>query len=507
MKRYVCYLFSLLSLAIAATSCSTDDAYIDTPTTKTDTKGLRISVSRTPFASDSKDKDTRTAHGDTDFSATFKTGDRIGIIGKNNSDQVVFDNYGYEFDGTNWKPVDAAKACYVQPNMTYIAYYPYNASMNGKKNESEILNNFTVPKDQRTQKDENDLMAATITATGEPATLTFTMKHLLCLLDLQAPTYQYQYDGTSVVAQIDMREADIAKNTITYGGIEYLISYDSKYLLVKPNDGTVSLKAETEPNGNRGSFICSASSSSFTANKRYTISRNYRLKISASYSSKDIKPGDIFYDISDSGIPYPKEWTCTPKNAERVGTVVKIGRDFNFTFKYKYLQEGKGYKEGQKECTVEGPPQYNTGSYHFGVYFDVTGYVVSDLKVKCSLFDYGADYKAPILKDPTTELHGYDYMHDKKYFSTENNISPLWEKYLKSETRLSNATEWFIPGIIEMSAIPFDGNNYRTCDRIDEVGWMYYRRDISDGLDGGKYLEVGINDSDFSMTVFMLAFR
>ncbi|WP_044267097.1 fimbrillin family protein [Bacteroides timonensis] len=498
MKRYVCYLFSLLSLAIAATSCSTDDAYIDTPTTKPDTKGLRISVSRTPFASDSKDKDTRTAH-DTDFSATFKTGDRIGIIGKNNSGQVVFDNYGYEFDGTNWKPVDAAKACYVQPNMTYIAYYPYSASMNGKKSESEILNNFTVPTDQKTQKDENDLMAATIIATGEPATLTFTMKHLLCLLDLPTPTYQYQYDGVFVIAQIDMREADIAKNTITYGDIEYLISYDSKYLLVKPSNGTVSLSAETEPNGDRGSLKCRyKGSSSFTANKRYKINRVYFTIIHK--NSNLFKVGDIFYSLDSNnkrGFPYPKEWTCKPKSSTRVGTVVKIGTDFDFTFKYR--DENNQIK--QKQCNIKGPEKY----YEYGVSYTVTGYVVSDTKVKGALFDNYPNYGVPITEDPVKELHGYDYMQ-AGYYSKPDNPSPIWTNSLSKMPRIAGATKWFIPGVIEMSAIPFDGNDYRTCDRIDDIGYMYYRRDISDPIYGDQYLTVGIMDDSATMTVFMLAF-
>lgn len=63
---------------------------------------------------------------------------------------MVFNNLEYKYNNGTWEAV--GDICYAQANMTYIAYYPYSTTMNGKKSEAEILNAFTVPTDQRNQK-------------------------------------------------------------------------------------------------------------------------------------------------------------------------------------------------------------------------------------------------------------------------------------------------------------------------------------------------------------------
>lgn len=446
MKQYKCYLPLLLLLIATITSCSPDEAYIDAYTTKpTEANALRITINRTGFLSDSKDAETRVEH-DGNYNVTkFKSGDRIGIIGIKGS-EIIYNNYEYKYNGSNWEAT--GNICYADPNITYIAYYPYSADMNGKKSETEIRNAFQLTTEQQTLKDENDLMAATATFAANVKEATFTMKHLLCLLEL-TPTYKYIWDGTTlnVTIQVDSRK-------VIHNGVTYNIAKDTKYLLVKP--GTCTLEVTSNVSG-VGSSTCQKDGVPLAEGKWYRI--NY----SITYKRTDFDVGDPFYKTANNfGFPYPQSWTdTTPTGCTQVGVVAKKGTDFkgivfnepNYA-EYSYnTKDTQTYKkaDGTNLGTVRGYVFYNPGQR--------------------SYFHNDPPYNIP--KTYAQTVHGFTQTYEKCVgYRVYNDCC--------DQTNLSNTSKWFIPGASEaffLKDVLKDNHNFFwTCDRgyVSNIEMFYF---------------------------------
>lgn len=460
MKRYTSFLhFILLQVVIMMTSCSPDDTYTDNLTTKPGAaKPLCISVNRTDFLSDSKNAETRTTHDDA-FAASFKNDDRIGIIGISGG-TVVFNNLEYKYNNGTWEAV--GDICYAQANMTYIAYYPYSTTMNGKKSEAEILNAFTVPTDQRNQKDENDLMAATINVTTSQSQLTFSMKHLLCLLVLQEPkSYIYRWDNKEIPVTL---EGDDIKsdNEFTYNGTNYTINIGTKYLLVKPGSN-ITIKA-TRNSDYSMVFSCQKTGINTTANKCHNVNFTFKL----TKNNDQAHAEDPFYKTADNfGFPCPNNWKIVPPGCTKVGTVVcRINNDRKVYFHTNNSSHNEGI-DNQTYKTINNETLTN-----------IRGYVVSEyVHPKGPLFKtnrYG-DVPLSTTLEQYKAVHGFTYTYTSKAFdemlSKGEEECPPYEYLRKSENHLSNTSKWFIPGIAEANSATQkrynDGRKFWTCERVN----------------------------------------
>lgn len=130
------------------------------------------------------------------FSTQFAGGDQIGITAvKNGAVYNGMDNVPFTYDAatSTWKPSDSSvlPQLYYYPDVTYIAYYPYDATtMNGKKSEQEMIDAFTPKTDQSTYANytASDLMTGTGTVTGsnEAYTIAFKLEHRMSLFVMKA---------------------------------------------------------------------------------------------------------------------------------------------------------------------------------------------------------------------------------------------------------------------------------------------------------------------------------
>lgn len=471
MKRYAHYL-SLLLLTLTAVACNPDDESTS-PVTPHGAQVMQIEITKQPFTPGNEEAKTRVAH-DGNYNATFKSGDRIGIIGISGS-EIVFNNYEYQYENEIWKAVDNNRICYAQPNMTYIAYYPYSADMNGKKNETEILNAFNLPIDQTTPSDENDLMAATVTVTTATNEVTFNMQHLLCLLELAPPTYTYEWDNTNI--PITMHPDNILKNFIYYNHITYEIGKNSKYLLVKPGRDQEIYATEYATPDN-GIKLETNKKTITISNKHYVVNRKFKLTF-------PIRVGDPFYMNSNKfAFPYAKGMKNAPVDCQKIGTVTKIGNSFD------------GVSDPRLTYTRSDEQTYRT--INNTILDKVRGYIASDYKYNGPLFDKNQNNKAPSSID-SYNVHGFTYTYQ---YCTDS--KPY--QYLKeNKNHPTNTSKWFIPGVAEAYAIldilpDNTGENYWTCDRMDENHNYYFKMYAKKVFDKVEY------HSDYCNTIFMLAF-
>ena len=123
------------------------------------------------------------------YQTSFTDGDQIGIFSLQTSGNTLLgNNVPYEYNSTtsSWQPVNAGTQVSVYSSgVTYYAYYPYNANMNGKKSIAEITTAFTLPTDQSTPAgyDSADLMTATGTLNGNTLNLPFI--HAMSLIEIE----------------------------------------------------------------------------------------------------------------------------------------------------------------------------------------------------------------------------------------------------------------------------------------------------------------------------------
>lgn len=122
---------------------------------------------------------------DEGMTTVFEEGDAIGLIVVDGSNEVnsSANNLRCEYHDGNWVLPEGKKLNY-EMDSKYIAYFPYQASMNGKKSIEEIVTAFDLPVDQsETEKYRSaDLLAAEGVWDGSLASVCFDMHHCFSLL-------------------------------------------------------------------------------------------------------------------------------------------------------------------------------------------------------------------------------------------------------------------------------------------------------------------------------------
>lgn len=130
------------------------------------------------------------------FKTVFTSGDRLGLIVTDGSNQLEIDNKAFTFDGTKWTDAGGSQNITYDASYRYLVYYPYSETMNGKKTEDEIKNAFTPKADQRSYADytASDLMIGTGGVFNTAGNiLRMELKHVRTMLILVAPQYTYKW--------------------------------------------------------------------------------------------------------------------------------------------------------------------------------------------------------------------------------------------------------------------------------------------------------------------------
>lgn len=196
---------------------------------------------------DSDGVTTRLSTG-TDYISTFTDGDQIGVTMIKNG-VVMYENdnicYTYEAATKKWITTGKNPPVYYDAGATYIAYYPYDASMNGKLSTDAIIQNFNPPTDQSTLKGYNrsDLMVAQGIIEPSTKTLTFNFtQHEMVLYEFHLAGESYQTSNGYVYSR--PVEDGQGKVTANVDGTEikcYQAFSNRARLLVKPTASAVSI--------------------------------------------------------------------------------------------------------------------------------------------------------------------------------------------------------------------------------------------------------------------------
>lgn len=193
MKNII-YSIAGMLLALSITACTEDEEML-----KVHGQALQVLVATEELTS-ADNSTTRVT--DTGYSTSFTSGDRIGIFAITSDGVILEKNIAYQYDGTDWKPVDADKPMYHYnyAGVTYFAYYPYSTVMDDATSEDDIVSKFTIKDDQSAQADytASDLMAgagSVTTAAGSMSVMKFTLKHKMSLFIIDIKNRAYITDN------------------------------------------------------------------------------------------------------------------------------------------------------------------------------------------------------------------------------------------------------------------------------------------------------------------------
>lgn len=172
----------MIAAAVAFAACTED---IDQPGAVQEGQLLQINITMADITS--ADPETRAT--DNGYNTAFALNDQIGIIViKSGSVVAGQDNIPYKYNGSQqWEPMGSSKV-YALAGATYFVYYPYSATMNGKKTVAELVSEFSVPTDQsdQTKYTKADLMTGTGAVNIGVLNVSFT--HALAMVELNLPT-------------------------------------------------------------------------------------------------------------------------------------------------------------------------------------------------------------------------------------------------------------------------------------------------------------------------------
>ncbi|WP_237072275.1 fimbrillin family protein [Prevotella herbatica] len=197
------------ALLMTLSGCSSDETL--TGDSSTAAKSMKINVSDGMFSSvDNNGAKTRAIENVT--GTTFSNGDAIGIFVVKSDGTIVLTNAKYIYDGTSkWLNVNSTERLPYINGAKYFAYYPYQASMDGKYFASVTFSNLTAniffaslisgwtpAADQSTQDKytAQDLMVSMATVDASTGSSSFVMSHQMSMVEMDFPQYHYTYGGS-----------------------------------------------------------------------------------------------------------------------------------------------------------------------------------------------------------------------------------------------------------------------------------------------------------------------
>ena len=288
----------------------------------TDAVGLRLTVSASDFV---PADNAATRAFDDESVTTFESGDQVGLIILDGSNNLIANNLPYTFDGTSWTTTGTAP-CYdpmVTNDYTYLVYYPYTASANDMKTVDELKQKITPKTDQSSEDAyrQSDLMVGTGTVARE---INATLSHAYASYSL-SPVIKTILDDTSQSA-ISYVPNTLEEVVFQDGEGEYIQLYraeDGSYRYILPTDytGTIRWFYNYEEKRYGGTW---ESTAGVTANTRY--SRVEVLKDLGEYTLDNAQVGDLYCrDVQGKGYLLPRNAIYELINRECVGVVFALG--------------------------------------------------------------------------------------------------------------------------------------------------------------------------------------
>ena len=314
----------LLASILLLTACEQAEIMLGTADTI-----LNVEVSTEGFT---PTEGSTTRASENHYQTEFTNGDQIGVTmvkGGKIVDEV--DNICFTYNATTkkWTTDSALPLSYYQ-DVTYLAYYPYDAGMNGKVSEQEIIDAFTPLADQSTYANytKSDLMVATGIADLTAKTLTLPFRHAMAMVSVSVFTKTFATSGGyKYTPGEEFAVRNLTETAITVEGTS-----------VKPcpfNDGTyrviVTPDAAEKTINIQYKWVdlvdyTDAAKKTLPAGK-YTH-YNFKMPESIPYV-RNIQPGDYFYR---DGKILPRETLVIPDPTNCVGIVLcsASGSDANY---------------------------------------------------------------------------------------------------------------------------------------------------------------------------------
>lgn len=389
MKKLSYRLLILSVICIAGLSGCTNDENI----TEQGAADFTINVQTEEFTPETETR-TPVEEG---YKTVFKGGEQIGITAvKNGAVYNGMDNVPFTYDAATktWTPTDTGvlPQLYYYPNVSYIAYYPYNAGMNGKKSEQEMIDAFTPQADQSTYANytASDLMTGTGVVSGSNGAynISFNLQHRMSLLVVKTQGKRYVTTGG-----------------YKYSSLPYNFKLKQNESLLKVYESGIRtnriiIPSATTPQKINISFNIDDNTEisyettypSLAAGKYYSIN----LDNGGGNSTRDLQVGDYFY--TDGSI-VPQDVTTPPYAKSCIGIVYKTGtgsgdnvNDYagklteihgyvlSVYYVYRNARYGPNEDAGTSKSTTDYRGYFNTGKMkaaaetHGGLANNLNGY-------------------------------------------------------------------------------------------------------------------------------------
>lgn len=314
----------LLASILLLTACEQAEITLGTADTI-----LNVEVSTEGFT---PTEGSTTRASENHYQTEFINGDQIGVTmvkGGKIVDEV--DNICFTYDTTTkkWTTDSELPLSYYQ-DVTYLAYYPYDAGMNGKVSEQEIIDAFTPQTDQSTYANytKSDLMVATGIADPTAKTLTLPFRHAMAMVAFGTYTKKFVTPGGfSYDSHAPYALRSLTEMKITIGAKELkpcLMNDGTIRIIVYPNETTQTIKIQYRQNNlmeYTDNTLRSLESGKY-------IFYKFNLQDSSPYV-RELQLGDFFYV---DGTFYPGSITeDAPDRDNCLGVVSYVGTHWSKT--------------------------------------------------------------------------------------------------------------------------------------------------------------------------------
>ena len=293
MKNLLKYTLLLFLPALAA--CSNDEEWASVA--QQPHGALELSVCISDFTTYGSAPNTRAT--DNGATTTFENGDRAGVIVLDASNNIVYDNIPYKYNGSTWsfdsENGEGKTAVYYDNKATmihYIAYFPYSKEADGVTGEDALKGKFKPLSDQRTKVAyrASDLLVWSKTTTGS---------EVLKKLDIEfSHAYSLLLLSPSIKCKINNTETSYV--TSAAEDVSFTIQ-KNPYIAYRADDG--SYRIIVSPQTTDARWLCRYDSKTYNGTMASTeLAKNNRYTVAAIL--KDI--GDYTFDKAHVGDFYCK---------------------------------------------------------------------------------------------------------------------------------------------------------------------------------------------------------
>lgn len=403
-------------------------ACTDEVTTAESTTYLSICATKGQFT-DSGGASTRLSTG-TDYISTFTDGDQIGVTMIKNG-AVIYKNdnicYTYEAATGKWVTTGKNPPVYYDADATYIAYYPYDASMNGKLTTDAIIQDFAPSTDQSTPEGYNrsDLMVAQGVIVQAAQTLTFSFtRHEMVLCEFHLAGESYQTSNGYVYSRpVEDGQGQVSANV---DGTEikcYQAFSNRARLLIKPTASAVSLNITIVSNGKTYNIANQALEKLPTVKGTY---KQYNIRCDVT-GNRNFSQGDRFHSDGCILPYYADAYRVNPTGNPCIGVMLQVGAGW-----------------GESVATYGGKL---TNSY-------INGYVIA---LESSSRTYSSNYSG----DGSSGYTNTTIMHNRTVNegAIKNPVAEYPYEYEKTTPAPKESSGWYSPANSQMSTIRDRRNN------------------------------------------------